>query len=107
MEESRPALIKILPSLQFLAMQGIIAPDHTHTDETSNLTNLLLLRREDCPELKSWLERDSYKRLPHDVCNKMLEIMSHSVLRNLIVQIKEAKYYALTVDETADISVKE
>ncbi|KAJ8889587.1 hypothetical protein PR048_009087 [Dryococelus australis] len=75
-------------SVQGLAVRG-------HTDEASNLLNQLQLRSEDCPQLKMSMESDIYKWYSHDICNKMLELMSHSVFKQLITCIKDAVYYVV------------
>lgn len=103
-EESRIALLKILSSLRYLAVQGL--PIRGHTDDKSNFHNLLHLRSEDCPVLKLWLERER-KWISHDLCNEMLTLMSNSVLKQLISDIQSASYFSLINDETADISVQE
>jgi hypothetical protein len=78
-QNNRAALLKILSSLQYLAMQGIAI--RGHTDGESNLNRLLLLRAHDAPELKIWLNRTQYKWISHDVVNEMLEIMAHTSKR--------------------------
>lgn len=104
MEENRIALIKVLSSLRYLAVQGL--PIRGHTDEKSNFNNLLHLRSEDCRILKLWLQKER-KWISHEICNEMLSLMSKSVLQQLISAIKSADYFALINDETCDISVQE
>lgn len=55
MKNARQTLLKIVSSLQYLCQQGIAV--RGHTDESSNMHQLLLLRAEDVPELKFWLQR--------------------------------------------------
>ncbi|KAJ8889158.1 hypothetical protein PR048_008652, partial [Dryococelus australis] len=85
MVESRIALLKIFSSLQYLAVQGLAV--RGHTDEASNLLNLLQLRSEDYPQFKN--------------------LMSHSVLKQLITCIKYAVCYTIIVAETSDIAIQE
>ncbi|CAG2054094.1 unnamed protein product, partial [Timema podura] len=65
MEENRIALIKILSSLTFLAVQG-----HWHTDESSNFVNLLGLWCEECLVSKNLIDCDSFKWCSHETCNR-------------------------------------
>lgn len=50
MKESKAALIKILSSLLYLTRQGLAI--RGHTDENSNIQQLLLLRSGDSTEFK-------------------------------------------------------
>ncbi|XP_060861856.1 zinc finger MYM-type protein 1-like [Metopolophium dirhodum] len=105
MEESRFAFDKILSSIVFLAKQGVAI--RGHTDESANFNQLLKLRSEDSTELKNWLGRTTYKWISHDITNEILSILSREVIRNIIIKIKENTFYAILLDETSDITVKE
>ena len=73
-------LTKLLSSIRFLARQGLPLRGH-HEDLNSldgNLYKLLLLRSEDCPELKSWVHRKEYTS--PDIVNKIITIMGNTVL---------------------------
>lgn len=105
MEESRFAFDKILSSIVFLAKQGVAI--RGHTDESANFNQLLKLRSEDSTELKNWLGRTTYKWISHDITNEILSILSREVIRNIIKKIKENTFYAILLDETSDITVKE
>ena len=104
MSDARTALLAILSSLQYLSCQGLAI--RGSTDEDSNLIQLLHLRAQDIPELRSWLARKENKWLSHDILNEMTEIMAHDVLRTLIEEIK-CEFFSAIMDETADISVRE
>nr|XP_014353666.1 PREDICTED: zinc finger MYM-type protein 1-like [Latimeria chalumnae] len=105
MKEARSALIKILSSVQYLSCQGLSVQGHT--DKESNLNQLLALRAEDTPDLKSWLNRTKYRWISHDIVNEMIEIVAHDVLRTLMKEIHKAGFFSIIMDETADISVRE
>lgn len=105
MKESSSCLMKIITSLRYLAMQGI--PIRGHTDETSNLMNLLHLRSEDSNELKRWLNQGSYKWISHDIQNEIVNLMAHAVLRKVLDDVKKAVYFSIIADETTDINTKE
>jgi hypothetical protein len=105
MTDARSALIKILSSVQFLCKQGLAI--RGHVDEDSNLTQLLMLRSGDAPDLKAWLARTSYRWTSHDISNEIIEIMAHKVLRKVMEDVHRFQYFTIMLDETADISVKE
>ena len=47
---------------------------------------------------------NSGKYLTHEVTNEIIELMAHSLLCNLFVDIRAAKFFALICDKTQDIS---
>ncbi|GLV33349.1 hypothetical protein CBL_08619 [Carabus blaptoides fortunei] len=102
---ARNALNKIITTILFLSKQGFAL--RGHTDETASLNELLKLRCEDVPELKSWLNRTSYKWISHDICNEILGMLSYEVTEIIINRIKMNVYYAILIDETSDITVQE
>ncbi|XP_069502344.1 zinc finger MYM-type protein 1-like [Ambystoma mexicanum] len=105
MRDNRSALLNILTTLLALARQGLAI--RGHTDEDSNLNAILSLRGRDVPELQTWLQRTEYKWMSHDIVNEMLAIMSHNLLRGLMKEIHDAKFFSIILDETADVSIKE
>ena len=99
-------LLKILSNVKFLARQGL--PLRGHGDESdSNFHQLLKLRSEDDPRVKTWLSKKTEKYTSADVQNEMLNVMAVHVLRDVVASIQSAPFYALMVDETTDISNKE
>ena len=102
---ARTALLKIATSLQFPCKQGLAIKGHT--EATTNFDNLLMLRAADSTELKSWLTRSSYKWTSPQIQNELIEDMALSVLRSYKQELAEAKYFAVMLDESTDISVKE
>ena len=81
-------LMKVLESIKFLVRQGL--PLNGDSDEESNLIQLLKCRATD-----HWI--GSRKYLSHEVTNEM---MAHHLPRNLLVNIRKAKLFALISDET-------
>jgi hypothetical protein len=72
-------LTKLLSSIRFLARQGLPLRGH-HEDINSldgNLYKLLLLRGEDCPQLKSWVHRKECTS--PDIINEIIAIMGNTV----------------------------
>lgn len=83
MFEARKALLKIFETIFFLAREGIALRGSYDTEEHaehSKFTRLLKLRANDIPELKSWLNRTSYKWLHHSITEEILKLMADSIL---------------------------
>ena len=68
-----------------------------HSDEESNLIQLLKCRATD-----HWIGSGKY--LSHEVTNEIIEMMAHHLPRNILVNIRKAKLFALISDETQDIT---
>ncbi|XP_003389518.1 PREDICTED: zinc finger MYM-type protein 1-like [Amphimedon queenslandica] len=93
-------LMKVLQSIKLLARQGLAI--RGHSDEESNLVQVLRCRMADVEGLEAWINAGKY--LSHEVTNEIVELMAHALLRNLLVDIRNAKFFALICDETQDIS---
>lgn len=102
---AKRALFTIITTIQYLARQNI--PIRGHTDAESNFVRLLHLRCQDNAELRQWMERRSHLWISKDIQNEILEIMSHMILRSVISEIQSSPNYAVLLDETSDISVRE
>lgn len=100
--ENRGLLLKQLSSLQFLLRQGLAIRGHKETE--GNLIQLLKLRSEDMPSLKSWLQERHY--LSHQVVNEMISLMGNTLLRKMLACIREACWFSIIADETRNISNK-
>ena len=92
--------MKISESIKLLARQGLAI--RGHSDEEHNLNQVLRCRMADVEGLVAWI--NSRKYLTHEVTNEIIELKAHSLLRNLFVDIRAAKFFALICDETQDIS---
>lgn len=103
--DARICLDKIFGTIRFLAVQGL--PLRGNEEKNSSFIQLLRLRSEDQPLLKSWLERSAYRWLSHDIINEILTLMSIHVQRILLSEIHEQPFYAIMCDETTDASRKE
>ena len=102
----RQCFLKLLSNIRFLARQGL--PLRGHGDETdSNFYQLFRLRGEDDPRIETWLKKKTDKYTSADIQNEVLGIMALQVLRNVTASIRAAPFFAIMVDETADISNKE
>ena len=105
-QQNRKYLLKVLSSLRFLARQGLsLRGDGDETD--SNLYQLLHLRGEDYPPIHQFLQKQQLKYTAHKVQNELLSIMAQQILRSIAVQIQNAVYFTIMIDETADCSNKE
>jgi len=107
MAQARVALLKLFSSLRYLTTQGLAI--RGHTDEASNYHNLLLLRSEDCEDVRQWMCRQGvqYQWMSHDVQDEMIEMMTQAVLRIILTKIRKLQYFAIMIDESADVSVRE
>ena len=82
----------IFSSVRFLAWQGL-ALRGEGSDENPNLIQLLWLRAEEKPQILKWLEKSSRKQKAHENQNEMLQIMSHTVIRNILDDIKSHHFF--------------
>jgi hypothetical protein len=98
---ARIALLNVISSMKYLARQGLAFRGH-EVDE-GNYKQLLLLRSEDVPELKTLLLRTTNFTSP-DCQNEILTMMSHDVLRQIVREIKNSKQFSVIMDGTQDVS---
>ena len=98
--ENQVMLLRQLSSLKFLLRRGMAIRGHKEGD--GNLVQLMLLRSEDVPGLKKWLEKHQY--MSHQIVNEMITLMGNTVLRKLLSNIREAGWFTIIADETCDIS---
>lgn len=103
MVDARVALRKIFSTVKVLAKQGL-AFRGSDNDERSNLVQILKMRAEDVPELNTWLNRTGCTWIHHDVINKILELFANEVVRQNLDEIRACGFYAITLDETSDVS---
>ena len=95
--------LKQLSSLQFLLRQGLAI--RGHTDEESNLSQLLKLRCEDEKNLRSWLQEKKYGS--PEIINECITLFASEVVNNILNEIRAAKYFSILADETKDVQNKE
>lgn len=98
---NRVALCKIFGSLNYLAQQGLPIRG-AKDDQESNLQQVLKLRAEDVPELAEYLSRDGRKWLSPDIQNEMLGLISTTVLKGILEEIRSCEYFSIMLDETPD-----
>jgi hypothetical protein len=103
---NRTALEKIITTLHYLARQG--QSFRGHEDNEGNFKQLLRLGSSDSPELSSWLSHEQRNKWTSaDVQNELLQIMSHSVVRNIVQEIAKSRFFASTADESTEIAGKQ
>ncbi len=71
----------------------------------SNLYKFLLLRAEDCPEMKTWIYRKEYTS--PEIVNEILALMGNTVLRSIVSDIQSSSWFSIIADEATDISRNE
>ena len=99
----REMLLNQLSTLRYLLRQGMAIRGHNDVD--SNLTQLLLLRSHEIPQLKSWLREKKY--CSPEIQNEQISLMGLNVLRGLLSEIRNAEFYSIIADEASDVSHKE
>ena len=95
MLDNRIALQKIFTSILHLARQDLALRGHEEIH--SNLYQILRLRSQDVPELKSYLERDGRKWLHNTVVNEILDLMAGTIrqkkpVKNKIIAVLRFNY---------------
>ena len=96
----RDGLLFQLKALRFLCRQGIAIRGHHETE--GNLQQLLLAC-EDHQSLQKWIKNEKFTC--HQSVNEQISILGLSVLRKLLVKIKEMTptWYSIIADEATDV----
>jgi hypothetical protein len=87
--------------VRFLARQGLALRGSNSDD--GNFMQLLQLRCDDSPALKIWLDKKT-NMTSWLIQNEILEMLSHSIVRNIMLKVNDAKQFAIIVDGTQDIA---
>ena len=107
--QNRKCLLAIVSTVRFLARQGLPLRGASRGDSSgsgeinSNFMQLLLLRKEEIPDLDAWLEKSQDRFTSPDIQNEFLQIMALTVLRGITERLT-GRYFSIMVDETTDIS---
>jgi len=99
----REMLLKQLSSLKYLLRQGLAIRGHEAME--GNLLQLLQLRGDDCPEMKTWINERKY--FSPDILNEQIALMGLHTLRETLQDIRSAEWFSLIVDVAADVSNRE
>ena len=103
-EQNRICFLKVVSSVKYLLRQGLAFRGHTETE--GNLYQLLLMQAKSDPDMQQWLRR-STSFISHECIEEIQTIFSHNILRAITADIKETQHYAVIVDGTQDIKMKE
>ena len=103
-KSNRDYMPKIISSVRFLARQGLPLRGDGPIEQDSNFHQLLVLRGEDYPPIKSFLQKKQLKYTSHEVQNELLAIMSTQIIRDIAKQILSAKFFTVIIDEATDLS---
>ena len=95
----------IITSVRFLARQGLAL--RGHESNSGNVEELLNKREADCPDVKVWRNTRYKKFTSWAIQNELLELMAHSVVRQICTNIRTAESFAIIVDGTTDINTQE
>ena len=90
--------MKIITSVRYLARQGLAL--RGHESDCGNLEELLNLMEAD---LTVWRNIRYKKFTSWAIQNELLELMAHSVVRQMCANILRAGAFAIMVDGTTDI----
>ncbi|XP_069945875.1 zinc finger MYM-type protein 1-like [Cherax quadricarinatus] len=109
----RKVLERVVAVVKFLALRGLAFRGENEAFGSENNVNFLgiieLLAQFD-PFLANHVSRlgnagrGTVSYMSSTICNEFIELMTKKVLNNIIAAVKTAKYFAISVDSTLDIS---
>lgn len=100
----RECLKTIFSTARFLLRQGLAF--RGHSDEEGNFIQLLKLRSQEIPVLRTWMRNHVSYTSPL-IQNEIIRMFSDKILNNIVTSIKESKYFSVICDGTQDVSGKE
>ena len=112
-EKNRKILTKIIDAVLYLARQGLAFRGHREyqglgcpsTNEGNFLELMKLLAKYDSLLEQHLITSDrNATYLSPDIQNELIQSLSAQVLSNIVSEINEARYFAVIVDSTIDIS---
>ncbi|CAF1410883.1 unnamed protein product [Rotaria sordida] len=102
-EQRRKALSIQISCIVYLLRQGLAL--RGHSDIESNLIQLLKLRSIDNDFLTEWINDKKY--LSHDIINELCKEIYLLIIRDIVKEISNRKWFSLICDETCDESTLE
>lgn len=102
----RQGLLIQLRAIRFLTRQGIALRGHSESD--GNLHQLLCAWSVDNEVIQSFLRENRYTS--HQAVNELIEILGLTLLRKLLMSIKEGvgpAWFSIIVDEATDVANNE
>lgn len=103
-KEAKQALRTMISSIRYLARTGQAL--RGWKSDGGNLVHLLEERSEDVPFLQTWLQKRN-NWLDGKIQNEILEIMAHSVQRQLVQDLKQSTFLGIIADGTTDAAGNE
>ena len=91
-----------LSVLRYLLRQGLAIWGH---DEEGNFMQLMKTRAEGDIALQKWITEGRYQS--PDILNELISLMGNELLRQILNNVKEARWFAVFADETRGISNSE
>lgn len=98
---AQKCLMTIISSLRYLTRAGLAIRGREHDE--GNLIAILEERMVDVPELKDWLVRTN-NYVCAEIQNELIEIMAHTLLRDIMKEAQAAPFFAVIADGTTDIA---
>ena len=105
-DNSRQVLLKLISSVKYLAENGLALRGKNNLE--GNYNSLLLLRSEDDPLLKNWLERSHRNYSSPQIQNEILQLMSNEIINQICKDVNSnSVQFAIIIDGTQDIQGNE
>lgn len=101
-KENRECLLIIIDNIRYLLRQGL--PLRGNTENESNFNQLLEKDKRKNPKFAEWLRKKSGKYTSHAIQDEIIEIIAMKILRKVVKKIKDADFYSIMADETADVA---
>lgn len=98
--QRRCMFLKQIATLRVILRQGLAI--RGHIEEESNLFQLLTLRCDDDPNLRSWINQKKYSS--PEIINECIALLGQNVVKQIVRKVKDVKYFSILADETRDVS---
>ena len=72
--------------------------------KNSDFYQFLLVEARRNPNFGKWIDKATCKYTSKDIQNEIIEIMALEILRQVIQSVKNANFYSIMADETADVA---
>ncbi|XP_068238412.1 zinc finger MYM-type protein 1-like [Palaemon carinicauda] len=109
----RKVLVRVVAVVKFLALIGLAFLGENEVfglENNGNFLGIIELLAQFDPFLANHVSRlgnagrGTLSYMSSTICNEFIELMTKKVLNNIIAAVKTAKYFAISVDSTPDIS---
>ena len=96
-EENWKCLLKVFSTIRKMGRQGLALRGD---NKEGNFIQILKLLAEDDKSFSEWIDKGSY--ISPDIQNEILEMLAHTILREVTAQIRKSNFFAILLDETRD-----